>query len=57
MSRMTDREDLEEKKPRTIKEKQPEELRKDRDCISCARFFGCKGKPRGINCINYEVRK
>lgn len=33
------------------------ELIKDKECVSCTKFFDCKGKPRGTNCINYEERK
>lgn len=27
-------------------------LVKDRDCIGCKKLFDCKGKPRGILCVN-----
>lgn len=32
-------------------------LVKDRKCIYCKKFFECKGKPRGVNCILFEERK
>lgn len=33
------------------------ELRKDRNCIGCKRFFDCKGKPHGNPCLNKEEEK
>ena len=34
------------------------ELKKDRECIHCERFFDCKGKPEGVKlCVNFEERK
>jgi hypothetical protein len=41
------------------KEKQQKkaEVVKDRECVSCSKIFDCKGKPRGVRCINYDKRK
>lgn len=36
--------------------KEPECI-KDKECFSCAKFFNCKGKPRGIQCLHYKERK
>ena len=33
------------------------ELIKDRECLHCKHFFECKGKPRGVSCVNFEERK
>lgn len=33
------------------------EVIKDRECVSCTKLFDCKGKPRGVTCVNYEERK
>ena len=33
------------------------ELRKDRECIGCKRFFYCKGKPHGNPCLHKEEEK
>ena len=35
-----------------------EELKKDKECLHCEKFFDCKGKPREIKeCLNFEERK
>lgn len=35
-----------------------EKLLKDRECIHCAKFFECEGKPKEVKyCINYAERK
>lgn len=32
--------------------------KKDRECLHCAKFFGCKGKPLEVkNCVNFVQRK
>ena len=41
--------------PRNNKKEEP--LIKDRECVSCTKLFDCKGKRRGIQCLNYEERK
>lgn len=33
------------------------ELTKDKECIKCEKVFDCKGKPKGIACVNFEKRK
>lgn len=32
-------------------------LVKDRECIKCGKFFDCKGKPPGIQCVAIVPRK
>lgn len=32
-------------------------LIKDRECIHCERFWECKGKPEGIQCVAFTTRK
>lgn len=32
-------------------------LVKDRECIKCEKFFDCKGKPPGIQCVAIVPRK
>ena len=33
-------------------------LIKNKECISCDKFFDCKGKPRKVErCVNYVERK
>ena len=35
-----------------------DELKKDRECIHCEKFFECEGKPEGVErCINFTERK
>ena len=35
-----------------------EERKKDRECIYCAKFFECKGKPPNVKqCVSFEERK
>lgn len=55
MSRLMNLDAPEEPKQKAQKEQ--EALHKDRDCINCIKFFDCKGKTRGTNCMHYEVRK
>jgi len=34
------------------------ELKKDRECIRCEKFFDCNGKPKGVKlCVNFTERK
>lgn len=38
-----------------MKTTQTEELKKDKGCIFCKKFFDCKGKPKNVKeCINFE---
>jgi hypothetical protein len=35
-----------------------EELKKDRECLHCVKFFECNGKPKEVQqCINFQERK
>lgn len=35
-----------------------EELKKDKECLHCDRFFDCKGKPPDVdNCLQFKERK
>lgn len=35
-----------------------EELKKDKECLHCEKFFDCKGKPKEIKeCLNFKERK
>ena len=35
-----------------------DELKKDRECIHCEKFFECEGKPKEVKqCINFTERK
>lgn len=35
-----------------------EELKKDRECLHCERFFDCAGKPKEVDqCLMFEERK
>lgn len=34
-----------------------DKLIKDTECIKCKHFFECKGKKRGISCINFVERR
>lgn len=40
-----------------MENKEEEKLIKDKECASCKNMFDCKGKLRGISCINYQERK
>jgi len=33
-----------------------EKLIKDTECIHCARFFDCEGKPKGSECLHFLKR-
>lgn len=34
------------------------ELKKNRECIQCEKFFECEGKPKDVKrCINFKERK
>lgn len=35
-----------------------EDLKKDRECLHCNKFFDCEGKPPDIeNCLQFEERE
>lgn len=35
-----------------------EELKKDKECLHCEKFFDCRGKPKDIKeCLQFEERK
>lgn len=35
-----------------------EELKKDKECLHCEKFFDCNGKPKEVKgCLNFEERK
>ena len=35
-----------------------DEPAKTKECIRCAKFFDCKGKPKGVDrCVNFVERK
>ena len=33
-----------------------EQLIHDRECTKCKRYWNCKGKVKGTNCVYYEER-
>lgn len=34
------------------------ELKKDKECLQCEKFFDCKGKPKEVKeCLQFEERK
>ena len=34
------------------------ELKKDKECLHCEKFFDCKGKPKDVElCLNFKERK
>lgn len=35
-----------------------EDLKKDRECLHCGKFFECEGKPKDVKeCLQFEERK
>lgn len=34
-----------------------QQLIHDRECMKCKRYWNCKGKEKGTNCVYYEGRK
>lgn len=56
MSWWTDKEELNHIEPEK-QEKKTDGLHKDRECISCEKFFDCSGKPKGTNCMFFKERK
>lgn len=35
-----------------------DEMKKDRECLHCAKFFDCAGKPENVkDCLMFEERK